>query len=136
MAGKVVTFYSYKGGVGRSMAVANVGVLLAQWGYKVLLVEFDLEAPGLENFFENFSEPGDLRNKRGIAEFLSAYLKKTNSAGIQGKEIRPLRIRLPRSRNTLELWTSGKRDAGYFRRVRQLDFPELYAKAEEKRSRR
>ena len=30
--GWVYTFYSYKGGVGRSMALANVAVLLAQRG--------------------------------------------------------------------------------------------------------
>ena len=49
--GKIVTFYSYKGGVGRSMALANVAVLLAKMGKKVLIVDFDLEAPGLDWFF-------------------------------------------------------------------------------------
>jgi cellulose biosynthesis protein BcsQ len=46
----VTTFYSYKGGVGRSMALANVGVLLAKAGNRVLLVDFDLEAPGLPSY--------------------------------------------------------------------------------------
>ena len=50
-SGQVVTFYSYKGGVGRSMALANCGVLLASWGFKVLLVDWDLEAPGLNFYF-------------------------------------------------------------------------------------
>ena len=49
--GNIITFYSYKGGTGRSMALANVSYLLASWGYKVLLVDWDLEAPGLHNFF-------------------------------------------------------------------------------------
>jgi cellulose biosynthesis protein BcsQ len=49
--GKIITFYSYKGGVGRSMALANIGVLLAQLNKKVLLVDWDLEAPGLEHYF-------------------------------------------------------------------------------------
>lgn len=49
--GKIITFYSYKGGVGRSMGLANIAVLLARWEYKVLIVDWDLEAPGLENFF-------------------------------------------------------------------------------------
>src|SRR4051794_13247188 len=44
--GLVYTFYSYKGGVGRSMALANVAVLLARSGKKVLVVDWDLEAPG------------------------------------------------------------------------------------------
>ena len=42
----IVTFYSYKGGVGRSMALANVAVLLARRGLKVLAVDWDLESAG------------------------------------------------------------------------------------------
>ena len=49
--GIVYTFYSYKGGVGRSMALASVATLLSQMGRKVLMVDFDLEAPGLERYF-------------------------------------------------------------------------------------
>jgi MinD-like ATPase involved in chromosome partitioning or flagellar assembly len=52
--GSVVTFYSYKGGVGRSMALANIAVLLAQAGKRVLVVDWDLEAPGLERYFHYF----------------------------------------------------------------------------------
>ncbi|HEX8149313.1 MAG TPA: hypothetical protein VF591_19175 [Pyrinomonadaceae bacterium] len=48
----IVTFYSYKGGVGRSMAVANVACILARdYGKSVLVVDWDLEAPGLHRFF-------------------------------------------------------------------------------------
>ena len=46
----VTTFYSFKGGVGRSMALANAAVELAQRGRRVLTVDFDLEAPGLDTF--------------------------------------------------------------------------------------
>ena len=49
--GCVVTFYSYKGGVGRSFLLANVGATLSRWGYRVLCVDFDLEAPGLAHYF-------------------------------------------------------------------------------------
>lgn len=50
--GRVATFYSYKGGVGRSMAVANTAVLLARdYGQRVIAVDWDLEAPGLHRFF-------------------------------------------------------------------------------------
>jgi cellulose biosynthesis protein BcsQ len=50
----IVTFYSFKGGVGRSMALANIAVLLAKRGLRVLAVDWDLEAPGLERYFEYF----------------------------------------------------------------------------------
>jgi len=49
----IVTFYSYKGGVGRSMALANVAWLLAmKYQKKVLVIDWDLEAPGLHRFFD------------------------------------------------------------------------------------
>ena len=49
--GCIVTFYSYKGGTGRTMALANVACLLADAGENVLVVDWDLEAPGLHRFF-------------------------------------------------------------------------------------
>jgi MinD-like ATPase involved in chromosome partitioning or flagellar assembly len=52
--GEIFTFYSYKGGVGRSMALANVACLLAKKhveGENVLMIDWDLEAPGLHQFF-------------------------------------------------------------------------------------
>ncbi len=63
----ITTFYSYKGGVGRSMALANVAVLLAQRGLRVLAVDWDLEAPGLERYFSPF--PMDIRGD-GILRLL------------------------------------------------------------------
>lgn len=44
---RVFTFYSFKGGVGRSLALINVGHWLAREGLNVLMVDMDLEAPGL-----------------------------------------------------------------------------------------
>ena len=32
MTGTVVTFYSYKGGVGRTLALANTAAILSRWG--------------------------------------------------------------------------------------------------------
>jgi cellulose biosynthesis protein BcsQ len=48
--GRIITFYSYKGGTGRTMALANVACLLADTA-PVLVVDWDLEAPGLHRFF-------------------------------------------------------------------------------------
>jgi hypothetical protein len=56
--GLITTFYSYKGGVGRTMAVANVGRLAAEEtrGAPVLLIDWDLEAPGLNEYFPEAGE--------------------------------------------------------------------------------
>lgn len=48
-----VAFYSYKGGVGRSLFVANLSLFLARFAAKkVLTVDLDLEAPGLHYKYE------------------------------------------------------------------------------------
>jgi len=52
--GRIITFYSYKGGTGRTMALANVACLLAKITKvknRVLMIDWDLEAPGLHRFF-------------------------------------------------------------------------------------
>lgn len=71
----VTTFYSYKGGVGRTMALANVAALLAQAGKRVLIVDFDLEAPGVPSY-------GPLncaRGRPGIVDYVHHYLETTES---------------------------------------------------------
>ncbi len=67
--GKVITFYSYKGGVGRTMSLVNIGVLLAQKGHNVLMIDWDLEAPGLERYIEPYLI-SSAKNKAGLIEFL------------------------------------------------------------------
>ena len=70
----IYTFYSYKGGVGRSMAVANVAQWLCIEGFNVLMVDWDLEAPGLEEFF--YDRPEDIERASehpGLMDSLLAY---------------------------------------------------------------
>jgi len=50
--GSVVSFYSFKGGVGRSMLLAHLAWVLAERGRRVLVVDWDLEAPGLREYFQ------------------------------------------------------------------------------------
>jgi len=52
--GSVITFYSYKGGTGRSLALSNVAWILASAGKRVLVMDWDLEAPGLHRYFKPF----------------------------------------------------------------------------------
>ena len=67
----VTTFYSFKGGVGRTMALVNAAVTLALRGRRVLVVDFDIEAPGLDTF--------DVLRPReevpGVIDFVTRYLE-------------------------------------------------------------
>jgi len=66
----VITFYSFKGGVGRTMAMVNAAAQLVKHGRRVLLVDFDLEAPGLDAF--PLLRPA--KPSPGIVEYVTEYL--------------------------------------------------------------
>jgi cellulose biosynthesis protein BcsQ len=68
--GKIITFYSYKGGTGRSMALANVAWILASQGKQVLVIDWDLEAPGLHRYFHPFLIDPDLTSTEGLIDFV------------------------------------------------------------------
>ncbi|MEE4130511.1 AAA family ATPase [Pseudomonas viridiflava] len=71
--GKIVTFYSYKGGVGRTMALANIAFLAAANGKKVLVMDWDLEAPGLAYYFRGLVEPSaakEFKDSPGLLDVL------------------------------------------------------------------
>ena len=79
----IITFYSYKGGVGRSMALANVADLLSRSGLRVMIVDFDLEAPGLEHFFPiNYDQ---VQSHKGLLDLLLTfkYSMSTESSGTE-----------------------------------------------------
>jgi len=61
----IITFYSFKGGVGRTMALANIAVLLTRNNKRVLAVDWDLEAPGLDNFFRDYEVQNVPENPEG-----------------------------------------------------------------------
>jgi tetratricopeptide (TPR) repeat protein len=64
-----VTFYSYKGGVGRTLALVNTAVRLASRGKKVFILDFDLEAPGVDAF-DWFR---DENPRPGIVEYIGSF---------------------------------------------------------------
>jgi len=77
----IYTFYSFKGGVGRSMALSNVAEFLCSRGARVLMIDWDLEAPGLESFFFAPDDPGslDVRSRIGLIDYLDQYRRDYDS---------------------------------------------------------
>src|ERR1017187_2313521 len=73
----IVTCYSYKGGVGRSMAIANLAEYLCLKGARVVVIDWDLEAPGLESFFvTDRREVEKIRQNPGLIDLILDYAKR------------------------------------------------------------
>ncbi|MFI9833421.1 FxSxx-COOH system tetratricopeptide repeat protein [Streptomyces sp. NPDC051913] len=87
--GRIVTFYSYKGGTGRTMALANVAWILAANGHRVLAVDWDLEAPGLHRFFHPFLDPGTVGATTGVVDLLLEYAWAATGDGAAPEERAP-----------------------------------------------
>jgi hypothetical protein len=79
--GRIITFYSYKGGLGRSMTLANVAWILASAGKRVLAIDWHLDAPGLHRYFAPFLRDPLLMETRGVIEFTSDYAALVAAAG-------------------------------------------------------
>jgi TIR domain/CobQ/CobB/MinD/ParA nucleotide binding domain/NB-ARC domain len=74
-SGEVVTFFSFKGGTGRTMALANVAWVLASQGNRVLVVDWDLDSPGLHKFFHPFLDSELYESTAGIVDIISEYAR-------------------------------------------------------------
>lgn len=120
-SGTIITFYSYKGGVGRTLALANVGALLSLWGYKVLCVDWDLEAPGLHLYFDRWI---DDRSAPGLVELVESCAADCDADW--HNHVTP--VKLPEAAGSLDLIAAGRFDESYVRRMQELDWETLYSK--------
>ncbi len=113
----VATFYSFKGGVGRTMALVNVATHLADRGRRVLLVDFDLEAPGLDTF--PLLQARD--TTPGIVDYVYQYLRDDAAPNVADFVAQPHKI------DNLWVMPSGARSADYAANFRRIDWDHLYA---------
>ncbi|MEY2795220.1 MAG: hypothetical protein RIR10_936 [Planctomycetota bacterium] len=90
---RVITFYSYKGGVGRTLAMLNVAADLVRRGNRVLLVDFDLEAPGLDAV-----KSLQFERSRGLVELIGDYLADRTVPEVAGYVV-PARFQSSRARD-------------------------------------
>src|SRR5216684_2903877 len=129
---QIVTFYSYKGGVGRTMALANAACQLAnKHGLNVLAVDWDLEAPGLHYYFGY--RDSDLTNQLGLIDYLEDFILEVKKG--EGGQIPDLNRYLIRPRPSIEenikwgsvrFMTCGRTDLVYMERVRNFSWDEFY----------
>jgi cellulose biosynthesis protein BcsQ len=116
----IITFYSFKGGVGRTLALVNVGAELARRGRKVLLVDFDLEAPGLETFAR-------LRPPKpypGLVEYVTEYERTMQAPDV--REYIYEAATVGKRGGRLWIMPAGRRDANYQAALVNIDWKRLY----------
>ena len=135
--GQVITFYSFKGGTGRSMALANVAWVLASSGKRVLVVDWDLEAPGLHRYFAPFLIDKELTETSGVVDLVWDFVTEAMTPGGDGDptwyeplaDIRRYAISLNYPfppPGTLDFIPAGRQDSGYSQRVGTFDWSRFY----------
>jgi WD40 repeat protein len=151
----VIAFYSFKGGVGRSMAIVNVAEIFASWGYRVIVCDWDLEAPGLEQYLVDGTNVESFLASPGIIDLVREYKDtvarpvvqvgsgvKTPEPDPEFEEVGNVHVRRPYSyarelpgrvwgpRGWLRFLPSGRRDRNWEMRynsdVRTLNWNEFY----------
>jgi cellulose biosynthesis protein BcsQ len=113
----IVTFYSYKGGTGRTMALANIAGLLSRRGKKVLAVDFDLEAPGLWRYFDRFYD--GLQRREGLIDLLQAVCAAEEPTCVNWRDYV---TEISLQGTPVSLMTSGQSESDYASRVLNLDW--------------
>jgi len=138
MTGRIVTFYSYKGGTGRTMALANVAWILAANGKRVLAVDWDLESPGLHRYFHPFLTDKKLRSSRGVIDLIRDFAAAAVDPHVNfddgewhlryadvEREAVSLAWRFP-GFGVIDLLPAGQQDPSYSSAVSTFDWPAFY----------
>lgn len=114
---KVVSFYSFKGGMGRTTALAGIALVLAGQGKNVVMVDMDIEAPGLATLFfdEEVIEKGvlDYLLEHEINPDVSVrdYVFDVTDPALLGE-----------NEGQLYLMPAGKVDENYLQKLARIDY--------------
>ena len=131
MTASIITFYSFKGGVGRTQAIANVAVSLALKGHDVIVVDMDMESPGLHTYFRPDHDrewsTDQLQQTGGVLDFLEQVAETPRDEPL----LHPYLLRctarqLPADRGTIRLLLPGRLDDEYAARVASFSWEQLY----------
>jgi MinD-like ATPase involved in chromosome partitioning or flagellar assembly len=125
MAGTIITFYSYKGGTGRTMAIANIAWILASNGYRVLLIDWDLESPGLHRYLRPFLADPELIRTPGLIDFLVDA--RSSGADLPPLEKYTVGVNWTFGRGgSIDFVPSGRQDKHYSQRANSFNWGTFY----------
>lgn len=127
---RVITFYSFKGGVGRTMTLANVAYRLAnKHGLRVIAVDWDLEAPGLHRFFGIDSTQA--AKGHGVLDYFDAWEEAMERRDPQPPQVSDWLVPITDEKHaprfgSLSLLLAGKLDESYDKRLAELNWQGFY----------
>jgi MinD-like ATPase involved in chromosome partitioning or flagellar assembly len=123
---KRVVFYSYKGGVGRTTALIQTAFQLARQGKRVVLVDMDVEAPGLQSLLP----PSDKPVEEGLIDYLwerqTCFFNEDNQPTIELTNI-IYSVKDSQSRRDLFIVPAGKIGQRYIQRLSILSTTHLFS---------
>lgn len=134
-AGGIITFYSYKGGTGRTMALSNLAWVLASNDKHVLLIDWDLEAPGLHRYLRPFLVDPELRSTPGLIDFVWDIARdkltptKAKTSGSNFTSLEDYVVGLDWRFNgsgSISFIPAGRQDENYAQRVNTFDWDNFY----------
>lgn len=110
----IVTFASYKGGFGRSTALAATAVGFAQEGLRLLVIDLDLEAPGLWSLLPpQHAGQATPSPEAGLVDVLLGTITAISSV-------------YPAEATTgIDVLAAGSVDAGYLEKLARIDYEGL-----------
>ena len=98
----------------------NIAALLGRWGQRVLIIDWDLEAPGLERFFGPRVR-GFRTNTPGLVDMIGAFSQKQELDW----HTCLLKAAIPQGKS-IDILHAGQADEGYVERLNSIDWEKLF----------
>ncbi|MCT7952971.1 AAA family ATPase [Ancylothrix sp. C2] len=117
----LVSFFSFKGGVGRTSTLVATALTLARNGHRVAVVDLDLEAPGLATIFS----PNDSDNLGVIDYLLEKKIQENNWKLRTHLKLINEQTLLGEHGGIIQLLPAGTIDDNYLEKLARLDFQNL-----------
>ena len=128
---KTVTFYSYKGGVGRTLALTNVVEYLSQFQKRVCIIDFDLEAPGINYKLEEKTKRS-ITLKEGIVDYMHHFFIKSKETAFP-ETIKDYVIDVPfpnreKYKDVMYIPAGDPQKSSYWQKLSELNWQDFFYK--------
>jgi hypothetical protein len=125
---QTITFYSYNGGTGRTLALANAARYLVRLGQRVFAIDLDLEAPGLHYKLALGSEEDVPPITRGLVDYIHSFLITKQLPALADHTVQ-IRTEADREEYITLMPAGNVPRAEYWHKLTQIDWHNLFYSA-------